>query len=122
MKHDIDFNYIKPEHNQTHKRLLNWGAWCNDGSGRSVSPMFRGYKSKWRQWHEPEMREVVDGIDAQRIQKLMIRLPIDHRRCIAWYYTSNKSPAVARRELAVTVGGLYQLLTDARQMVLNLSL
>jgi hypothetical protein len=116
----IDFNHVQASHADIHKRLLNWGAWCKDSKGNSIAPMFRNYKSKWRQWHEPEIRDVVDGIDAQRIQKLMVKLPIDQRRCLAWFYTSNKTPSSARRELGRTLEALHQLLIDSRQMVINL--
>jgi hypothetical protein len=116
----IDFHHVKNDHQAIHKRLLNWGAWCKDGKGSGIAPMFRNYKSKWRQWHEPEIRDVVDGIDAQRIQKLMASLPIEHRRCLAWFYTSNKTPSAARRELGKTLEALYQLLVDSRQAVFNL--
>jgi len=116
----LDFNHIKESHSAVHKRLLNWGEWFRDREPNSISPMFREYRSNWRQWHEPEMRNVVDGIDAQRVQKLMVRLPIEHRRCLAWCYTSNKPVGLARREMAQTKQGLYQLLTDARQMIVNL--
>jgi hypothetical protein len=116
----IDFNHVSEAHQAVHKRLINWGAWCKDGKGNTIAPMFRSYKSKWRQWHEPEIRDVVDGIDAQRIQKLMVSLPIDHRRCLAWFYTSNKTPSSARRELRLTLEALHQLLIDSRQIVIRL--
>ncbi|CAB4153022.1 hypothetical protein UFOVP607_44 [uncultured Caudovirales phage] len=122
MKQDyIDFNEVKQSHEAVHNRLLNWGAWCKDGKGGNpVSPMFQNYKSKWRQWHEPEIRDIVDGIDAQKIQKLMVKLPFDHRRILAWQYTTNEKHLVGMRRFAKTEAALYQLLVDARQMVVNL--
>ena len=120
MKEYIDFNYVKQEHVETHLRLVNWGDWCRDRGISAVAPMFRNYKSKWRQWHTPEIRDVIDGIDAQRIQRLMIKLPLDHRKCLAWFYTTSTPPLVAQRALGRQVQQLNQLLIDSRQMINNL--
>lgn len=117
MKQFIDFNHIEPKHQATHDRLINWASWYRDSKSAGTSPMFRGYKSKWRQWHTPDIKIVADGKDAQRIEKIVTRLPVDSRKALVWFYMANESILKGRRRFNKTEQELHELINHARNMV-----
>ena len=119
----IDHSQIEPQHRVIHERLINWARWVKVTPRAAVSPMFRLYQSKSRQWHAPELRETVDLLDAQAIEKLMRHLPYSNREALVWSYVYPElPPSKVRTYLAVTHDGLSRLVRDARQMVSNLAL
>jgi hypothetical protein len=118
----IDYNKIEPVHSVIHQRLINWARWVRVTPQSVVSPMFRMYQSKSRQWHAPEIRETVDLIDAQHIEKTMRHIPHNQRQALMWFYVyPTLSPAKVRGLLSLTHKDLADLLRTGRQMVLNLA-
>jgi len=113
-----DFFTIAPQHAKIHARLENWARWCDGTAGKSTAPMFAGYRSP-QHWEGEEAGVPVDQLDAKRIAVAVTALPELHRRVAHWYYIKRWSPGKARRELGLTLAGLHQVLTDARQMLVN---
>ena len=117
-----DHHHIEAHHRVIDARLVNWARWVKVTPRAQVSPMFRMYQSKSRQWHQPQIRDTVDLLDAQHIEKLMRHLPFKNREAVVWSYVYPElPPAKVRTYLGVTHSGLSQLVKDGRQMLLNLS-
>lgn len=82
--------------------------------------MFRQYRSHSWQWHAPEIKTELNTLECVEIEKMVSQLPDKHRTAIRWAYVFPWiAPSVIRRELALTKEGLEQLLTDARDMLVN---
>lgn len=80
--------------------------------------MFRGYRST-DVWAAPSVSEPVDKLDAAKIAKAVIALPVKHRGATQWHYVKPVAPGRAARELAVSLAGLAELVQDARTMLIN---
>ena len=115
---EIDFHRVDPQHAAIHGRLINGARWVPPRFGARPSPMFRGYRST-DQWIAPEVREAVDTLDAQRLEKAVSALPARYRMAIRWCYIDQTHPRRACRALAVSADGLMDLIRAARQMLLN---
>ena len=118
MKRDIDFHGVEERHLAIHARLLNWARWCNGRPGSNVSPMFRSYRST-DVWAAPSVSEPVDKLDAAKVAKAVIALPVKHRGATQWHYVKPVSPVKAARELAVTLADLALLVGEARTILIN---
>lgn len=115
----IDFCVIAPKHEAIHKRLENWAAWCKGGGVvPATSAMFRLYRPD--NFERAPMGEPVDGTDAQRIAKAMVRLPVKHRVALNWFYVKPVSPLKVCKTLGLSMEGLAEHVTDGRQMLINL--
>lgn len=115
----IDFHHVEPKHYAIHVRLENWARWAADGRANWISPMFKMARSNARQWHAPEIRPQVDTLDAAAIERAVGHLPHDHRFAVRWAYVFRTKTSWPRRELGVTEDGLFRLLCDGRQMLIN---
>ena len=104
----VDFSRIPTRHDAINLRLEHWAKWVSvHPQPWKVQPMFRQYRSHSWQWHAPEL-------------KMVAQLPDKHRAAIRWAYVFPWiAPSVIRRELALTKEGLEQMLTDARDMLVN---
>jgi hypothetical protein len=82
--------------------------------------MFRGYVP----YLYPEAKggsPSVDTLAALAVQRAFVGLPEKHRWALAWCYCYPFiAPGRVQRGLAVTRGGLADLVIDARQIVCNL--
>ena len=115
----IDFCVIAPKHEAIHKRLENWSAWCKGGVGASgASPMFRLYRPDNFERHP--IIDPVDGTDAQRIAKAMVKLPVKHRVALNWFYVKPIGPLKVCKTLGLSLEGLAEHVTDGRQMLINI--
>lgn len=115
----IDLTHIEDHQKPIHARLLNWSSWSYERPCSIVQPMFAQYRSNHRQWHAPEFRETCNIFDAQHIEKAVCKLPTKHRLALKWYYIQKSSPGKRTRHIAASDAGLYQLVRDARQMLIN---
>jgi hypothetical protein len=117
----VDFHHVEDKHGAIHGRLLNWALWLRPHTVGSITPMFRQAKSNAWQWHTPELRETCDTLDAMRLEKAMRYLPKKNRAAIKWCYIERKEPFKMRKVLGVTDQGLFDLVSDGRTMLCNLS-
>lgn len=116
----IDFHAVLDAHLGIHERLLNWARWVRvRPHGWQVAPMFRQYRSNWRQWHEPILRASINVPEAVEMERAVSMLPEKHREAIRWHYVFNDSPPKIARRLAVTKQGLADLVSAARSMLVN---
>lgn len=115
----VDFHYIEENHRHIDGVLKNWASWVTPRAPSWVSPMFRMAKSNTRQWHAPEIRETCDVIGAMQMEKAVSKLPEPHRTAIRWHYVIRCSPTAACRELGLSHAGLYGVVRDGRQMLVN---
>jgi DNA-directed RNA polymerase specialized sigma24 family protein len=119
-REDIDFHLVRDEHLGIHQALENWARWVRvRPHGWQVSPMFAQYRSNWRQWHVPEIRDAVNIPEAVEMEKLVSQLPEKHRFAIRWNYVFRGNPAQMARFLGVTLGGLGDLVSGGRTMLRN---
>lgn len=118
IRETVDFAYIEPQHGDIHARLLNWGRWAEVRPSYTVCPMFRMARSNSRQWHQPEVRDTIDVLDAAKLERAVAGLPVPHRDAIRWFYVI-KHPAerAYRRKHGLRPEGLLRALRDARQML-----
>ena len=117
----VDFHAVEDKHADIHKRLLNWGRWCN-GSGMPVmSPMFRLYiaPARARGDYGGALGLPVDTGDAAKIAKAVVALPAPHRAAINWSYVKPVSPRRAAKAIGTSLEGLALYLRDGRQMLVN---
>jgi hypothetical protein len=119
-KPTIDFNRVEPHQQAIHDRLVNWDMWVRVRHHSIVQPMWKQYRSNAWQWHPKEFRPTCDILDAQFIEKAVSRLPRDYAMALRCHYVYNPPLAVIRRELATTTPGVYRMVRDARQMLINL--
>lgn len=117
----IDFHAVEDKHAEIHRRLLNWGRWCNGSGAPSTSPMFRLFISPAR----ARAGEIVQGGvpvdtgDASRMAKAVTALPAPHRAALNWSYVKPISPRRAASAIGTTLEGLALLVRDGRQMLVN---
>lgn len=121
-REDIDMHSV-PEHQRAiHERLVNWARWVEVRPHYAMSPMFRimGYRSNSRQWHAPEIRPMVDLLDALAVEKTMRHLPEKNRTALQWHYLyACLHLGKVCKFIGVSKEGLQKLVVDARQMVDN---
>lgn len=117
----VDFSRIPTRHDAINLRLEQWAKWVSvRPQAWKVQPMFRQYRSHSWQWHSPEIKTELNTLECVEIEKMVSQLPDKHRTAIRWAYVFPWiAPSVIRRELALTKEGLEQLLTDARDMLVN---
>lgn len=117
----VDFSRIPTRHDAINLRLEQWARWVSvRPQAWKVQPMFRQYRSHSWQWHAPEIKVELNTIECCETEKLVSQLPEKHRAAIRWAYVFPWiAPSVIRRELALTKEGLEQMLTDARDMLVN---
>lgn len=115
----VDFCVIEQKHEDIHKRLDNWGRWCQPGrGGSSALPMFRLYRPD--NFERGPMGTPVDGTDAQRIAKALVQIPVKHRVALNWFYVKPVNPAKVCKVIAVSMEALAQHVRDGRQMLINI--
>ena len=115
----VDFNVIEKKHEEIHRRLENWAAWCKGGEEViAASPMFRLYRPD--NYGREASAPTVDGTDAQRIAKAMVQLPIKHRVAVNWFYVKPVSPLKTCKTLGLSMEGLADHVRDGRQMLINI--
>lgn len=122
MKRDyIDFHEVADIHLAIHARLCNWARWVRvrPASSWTVSPMFRQYRSKAFQWHVPEIKDEIDTLDAQAMEKAVFHLPDPHRAAIRWNYVFASNPGGMARQLGLSSDGLMRMVSDGRTMLKN---
>ena len=118
----IDIFLVEKRHHAIHARLLNWAEWARVRGYPKTSPMFAalGVLTNSRQWHTPEIRDSVDPLDAQAVEKVVAQLPDRHAAAIRWWYVYQKPPVrMMARALATNEHGLARYCTDARTMIDN---
>ena len=84
-----------------------------------MHPMWAKSRSNAWQWHVPEHRPTCDILKAQRTEKAVSKLPEKHRYAVRWCYVHRGHPAKAAKKAGVTIDGLYKLVRDGRQMLIN---
>ena len=116
----IDFHRIKAEHEGIHLRLENWARVYRDRPTRAMArsaPMWRNTRNSARLFNPPPAVAPPDYQDAQQMEQRVCKLPYYHREVICWAYLQPSAPAKMARELHVSYETLYQLLSDARQLL-----
>ena len=115
----VDFHHVDPKHYAIHERLERWSIWVMPRRPSWIAPMFKLARSNARQWHVPEIRPQVDGIEAQATEKAVCALPDAHRQAVRWAYCIRNSPAAACSAFGVSRFGLMLLIRDGRTMLIN---
>lgn len=115
----IDFHHVEEHQRDMDARLRNWAAWVKPRTPGWISPMFRLYRSNALQYHRPEHRETCDILAAMSMEKAVCKLPDKHRTAVRWHYVYPIHPHKVQRALAVNESGLYELVRNARQMLIN---
>lgn len=119
----VDFHHVEEHQRPIDDRLKNWGYWLMPRQPQLRCPMFSRALSQARQWHPPEYRQTCDILDAQLMEKMVCALPEKHRQAIqwayVWNYTHKVSPTAAAKYLGVSLQGLYELIRNGRQMLIN---
>lgn len=126
---------IVPDHQlRIHGLLIQWARWVKPRShGWHVSPMFKQYRSKAWQWHEPVVQSPINVPEALEMEKAVSLLPEKERAAIRWYYyyssqvPSQKAradgyevtPPGMARILGVSKQGLADLVRIGRTMLMN---
>ena len=114
-----DFAKIEPHQEAIHERLRNWSRWVSVHPARQVSSMFKLYRPP-QHWEPKEFREPCDLIDAQRVEKLVCGLPGLFKAALRWYYVEPVPVWKACKSMGHSESGLYKVLRDARQAMINL--
>lgn len=109
-----DYHHVSPEHADIHARLVNWALWADPRTASTVAPMFRLFRSKARQWHQPRLQPALDTLDAIRIEHAVRALPQDQCEAIRWCYVRRTTPARQIRAIGCTYEGLYHLIQAGR--------
>ena len=118
----IDIFIVEKRHHAVHDRLLNWAEWARVRGYPKTSPMFSalGVRTNSRQWDVPEIRDSIDPIDAQAVEKVVAQLPDRHAAAVRWWYVYQKPTVRAMaRALATNEHGLARYCNDGRTMVDN---
>ena len=118
-RNDIDFNVIKPEHMNIHKRLDNWARWCKGSNSGNVHPMFRQYRNGY--FEATPAASYSDTVDAVAIQKAMKDIPEPQRIALQWFYVKPGSPARVCMALGVSKLDLLELIHQGRAMMKNVA-
>lgn len=119
-RYEIDFNLVPDRQVQMHIRLSeDWKAYCHGGTGSAVSPMFRQYRSS--DVYEPApSKPHGDPVAGAKLNTAIIALPGEkYRLALQWAYITEGPPIKARRQIGCTLDGLYELICDARTMLIN---
>ncbi len=116
----VDYNYVKPEHEAIHARLVNWERWVRvRPHGWFTHPMWRNSRTS-RQWEvSPYIGVPVNTIDAMLIEKAVSALPVKHREAVRWWYVYRRDPVAMARNLGVSKQGLADLVEAGRTMLKN---
>ena len=116
---EIDINYIEPRHHAVHDRLTNWGRWAEERPAYKTCPMFRMARSSSRQWHPVTVKDHIDILDAAVLEKVVVSLPVPHKKAMIWFYVHRYGENKYRRQHGYTLDTLQKIVTDARDMVIN---
>ena len=114
-----DLHQVDKEHHAIDARLKNWARWLQPSKQNWVSPMFAQYRSKAWQWARPEVKDVLDTLDAMKLEKAVCALPDKHKVAVRWAYVLKCTPIHVCRTLGVNTQGLYDSLIDGRTMLIN---
>jgi hypothetical protein len=116
----IDFFVVEPHQIAMHERLENWAltveVWRTQGRGH---PMWAKSRSNSRQWHEPSLRAPANTLEGHAMEKAVAALPPPNRDALRWQYVWKGGPLHMARKLGVTKEGLFKLVKDGRQMLIN---
>lgn len=115
-KPHIDFNAVSFQHEKIDERLKNWARWAIPRGCGDVHPMFRHYRPDN---YERDIGEPIDALDAQAVQKGVSLLPTRHSLAISWCYIAPGAPNKMARKMGESFEGLYMLIVDGRQMLIN---
>ena len=80
--------------------------------------MFRLYRAD-EHWEGNNSSVSVDSIDASKIAKAVVALPLQNRLAINWCYVVSSNPKKACKSLGVNMSGLFKSIVDGRQMLVN---
>ena len=115
-----DVHRILPEQVEIHTRLENWARWGRSGTHvKNVSPMFKQYRSRWRQWHEPEYIMQVYEQDAMRVEKAVMSMAERYRDLLLWFYIWRAPVRVACKAFGVTELELWMDANRSREILDN---
>lgn len=114
MTYTID--YVAPQHQDLHRRLINWARYVTPSRAPSLrNAIYRKAKSNWRQWHEVEYKAPVDELDGDLIERIIAGMPIPEREALRWYYVrTHEHTKKVRHKLKVGEAGLAAVLQYAR--------
>lgn len=116
----VDFHAVPDGQLAIHQALENWSRWVRvRPHGWQISPMFAQYRSNWRQWHVPVIRESMNIPEAVEMEKAVSQLPEKHRHAARWAYVFCGKPQRMARFLGVSNEGLRELVVQARTMLRN---
>ena len=116
----VDYSHVQENHADMHMRLEKWARWVRvTPNAWPISPMFRMFQSKARQWDMPTIKDPVNTLDALLVERGVAKLPAKHRDAVRWSYVFQGNPVGMARRLAVTKQGLADLVNDGRTMLIN---
>ena len=102
-----------------HLELLNWASWVRVRPVYQQHPMWRKSRSNAWQWHAPVIRDQVDPVKAQAMEKRIAKMPRKHADALRWWYVWQFPEIKARAWFGETKAGLVRLIGNARAMCGN---
>ncbi len=115
----IDFEYVEPHQRDIDGDLRNWALDQRNGIRQNVAAGFSQYQSPPGVRRERGSPISVDHGAAVMLNKEIIKLPERNRLALHWCYVKKSSPKTGCKTCGTTAQGLYQLIRDARQMLIN---
>lgn len=121
-KNDDRFTKILPHHAAVHERLINWSRWARPGRALAhVSPMFKYYRARLAKVDGtggeaplPESKGGIDILDAEVMERRIVRLRACQRIAIVWWYVFRNSPVKIKRRLKMSYDDIEQAIHDGR--------
>lgn len=92
---------LLPEHEETHKALLNWASWCRV---HYQQQRCRSLESRYKsppQWHPPEPINHLDILLAHRIEDLVTSAPKQYGKHLKFWYIVKLSPFIIKKRLHI---------------------
>jgi hypothetical protein len=124
MRRDIpDFHYIRPEHAEVHRLLIEWARWVRPGrGGAGTHPMFRAYVPYLYPETGPSAVPI-NTLRAQETERAVAALPMEQeirKRSVAirWCYVFPHIPVRRVKDaLGWKESELVAMLHDSREML-----
>lgn len=120
MRQYVDFAHIPVHQIDMHVRLEGWAQWVRPNKPVwKMQPMWRYFRSGWRQWYVPDLHVPISTLEASETEKAISQLPENERNALRWYYVYRTHPARMARELGATQMALAEYVIRGRTMLIN---
>jgi hypothetical protein len=114
----VDFHAVEDKHQAIHAELENWARWLMNRPASHQGPIWRLGKPP-QHWEQVESGQMVDKLKAAQTEKAVSALPVKHCAALRWSYVFRTNPRREANRLGLTLDGLFELVHDGRQMLVN---